>query len=278
MASSKEIISFSKQIGLSREDVEVILKTDIEEGTYRCLKSAFYKNPNKCLQELEKKSQHAKFILSFYTRLALDLHPIYQLKEISDAVYYDTFSDIAIWADEHKKRTGECGLSETRWLIYHLYLKLFRLGRLQFQSDTLLEKICIEGSTYPAGTICLQVHIPKGEPLAKELCEASYQSAYRFFRGFEPLFLCHSWLLSPALFNLLQPESNILNFASRYSIVKQFPEDRSAEERVFGKIEKNPKAYTCTTYLQKRMREYLIQGGRIPAALGVFRFTGKEGY
>ena len=54
------------------------------------------------------------------------------------------------------------------------------------------------------------------------------------------------------------------------ALVEEFWEDRSAEERVFGRLAGSPEEYPEKTFLQRRMKEYLRSGKRVPAALGMF--------
>lgn len=56
----------------------------------------------------------------------------YRIHGIPDPVLRDTLSDVRIWMDVCKKKTGYDGLLEYGWLTNHFSFRLFRLGRLQF--------------------------------------------------------------------------------------------------------------------------------------------------
>ncbi len=62
----------------------------------------------------------------------------YRMHGIPDQVLFDTLSDVRIWMDVCRKKTGYEGLLEYGWLTNHFSFGLFRLGRLQFiaQSGT----------------------------------------------------------------------------------------------------------------------------------------------
>ena len=47
-----------------------------------------------------------------------------------DEIFYDTMSDIKIWINDHKARTGEDGVFELHWLIHHMNMSIFKIGRL----------------------------------------------------------------------------------------------------------------------------------------------------
>ena len=270
MENRESIEEFAGKLGLTREEIRLAEEVLPGGPEYQGWRARFYQDPRRCVRALEGRADAPAFFLALYVRMAYDLYPVYRYKGIPDQVYYDTFSDIALWAAAYRERTGACGLQESEWLIWHLTLRLVRLGRLQFQTDSLESARTLAGVTFPAGTPYLQVHIPAGSPLLREECEASYRQAMAFFRGTAPLFACHSWLLSPKLSDLLPPDSRILQFAAKYQVVEEFWEDRSAEERVFGRLAGSPEEYPEKTFLQRRMKEYLRSGKRVPAALGMF--------
>ncbi|NLG25887.1 MAG: DUF5596 domain-containing protein [Clostridiales bacterium] len=56
----------------------------------------------------------------------------YERAAIPDAVFRDTMSDLGIWMEVCRERTGQYGLIEYGWLVNHFAFRLFRLGRLQF--------------------------------------------------------------------------------------------------------------------------------------------------
>lgn len=57
---------------------------------------------------------------------------VYRAKGISERVWVDTMSDLAIWMQRYYSQHGEWGLEQVGWLVHHLNGELFRLGRLQF--------------------------------------------------------------------------------------------------------------------------------------------------
>ncbi|MEG2404647.1 MAG: amidohydrolase, partial [Oscillospiraceae bacterium] len=75
-------------------------------------------------------------------------------------------------------------------------------------------------------------------------------------------------ILSPAIFNLLSPNSRILSFASCFNVIETDERDRQAEERIFGKVLDNPSQYPCDTSLQAAAREYLMNKNLIPSGIG----------
>lgn len=108
--------------------------------------------------------------------------------------FFDTMSDITIWAQHCQKTTGINGIEEYKWSEKSLDLQLFRLGRLQFEPMALPKEIILNGKKIDTGTIVYNVHIAAGEKLDYDQVQASYRQAMYFFRGISDIFICDSWL------------------------------------------------------------------------------------
>ena len=115
-------------------------------------------------------------------------------RRIADQVYFDTFSTIPVWNEECKKKYGICGLTECEWLSLPLELKIFRLGRLQFEPICLEKAIETEKYTLPEGTKVLNVHIPEDGRLDIETCMDAFERAENFSRKHSRhLFVSPGW-------------------------------------------------------------------------------------
>ena len=83
----------------------------------------------------------------------------------------------------------------------------------------------------------LMVHVPPIGPLDPTASEESIAAAGQFFAQHYPeepvtLFSCTSWLLDPQLAEYLRPESNILRFQRRFTLLPQPPpEDQHEGDR-----------------------------------------------
>ena len=92
----------------------------------------------------------------------------------------------------------------------------------------------------PDDTI-LSIHIPKGAKIDRASCEEAYRGARAFFGAHYPerpiaMFYCRSWLMDPALAEILPPTSNILSFQSWFQI---FP-SKSTGKEVFNFVHPQP--------------------------------------
>ncbi|WP_312642647.1 acyltransferase domain-containing protein [Hydrogenoanaerobacterium sp.] len=263
-----QVDEFCSRIGLSSDTIAEISTLSLCEKLYQTKKHQFYSDKKAFYEEILSQPGNERLFLQYYIRFAMDRRERYAEQDISEQIYWDTFSDIALWERKCFQKTGIHGLQEYDWLSLHLELKLFRLGRLQFQPMPFpfeIEDIACPKKGQPV----LNVHIPEGEKLSSEQIKLSYRRAADFFK-LEPLwFICGSWLLSPALPQLLDSGSNILSFQKEFKILTVDPLDRQAEERIFGFVSENIQSYPEDTRLQKAAKSLLLQGGNILFAWGI---------
>jgi len=187
---------------------------------------------------------------------------IYAKKGISDRIYTDTMNIFAIMAEEYYTIHGIYGFVTDRWIWRQLSGILFRLGTLEF------EMIRYDGDD-PTGrleknTPLLSVHIPSDAILSREEMDKSYAQAREFFANTEYAnapFYCWSWLLSSKLREMLPESSGILRFMNDYEIINEYPDEDSANIRVFNKHFHTPENLPENTSLQRNLKKLLLQGG-----------------
>lgn len=215
----------------------------------------------------------------------------YKEKGIEEEIFFDTMSDIKIWIDDYKNRTGKDGLYELNWIMHHMNLNLFKIGRLQFQKFFYHFKEPVKNGADETsfGNKVLFVHIPRGEKLDEKECEKSFEKAKIFFEKYYSdypsyKFFCHSWLLYSGNKKFMKDSSNILHFARLFSIIKEEEYPKAAYLYIFG-IEKKNQAlmkakkisgkYSDTaslpqnSSLQKSAVKHILNGGTLGEALGV---------
>lgn len=215
----------------------------------------------------------------------------YDEKSIPEKVFFDTMSDIAIWIDDHKEKTGEDGLLELNWIKNHINMNIFKLGRLQFQMYRYyFEPVYKRGEkSIKYGERILNIHIPRGEPLDVGECRKSVETAKGFFKTYfsgypTDFFICHSWLLYPGNKSFMKEGCNILRFAEMFDVVKSFDMPGEPYRWIFG-VKINPQKLLrnkrksgsygffdklkCETSLQKSALEYVKNGGKLGDAMGV---------
>ncbi|MBR6765742.1 MAG: hypothetical protein IKM06_04580, partial [Clostridia bacterium] len=238
----------------------------------------------KALDEIEKASLNTgihpytvKFL--FYLRLSIKLKSIYEERKLSEEIYHNTMLDLKWKLIETHNLYGIWGAFVAHWFRELFTLERFALGRLQFDIVELGEDFM----QYSKDTKAVNVHIPPMGRLERDDCINAYKQAFEFFKEYKNdgkmLFCCHSWLLHPALEEILPEKSNILKFKRDYHILRVDNRDPFREAwRIFYrdcdtcKIEDYPE----TTSLQKSIKKWLLDGNKLGAALGAFEFDGEN--
>lgn len=199
-------------------------------------------------------------MLACQLRCACGRYATYQHLGIPDDIYFATMSCYTRFVTECLYYKGSYQFDRGWWTWRQLSLSAFRIGRLEFERR------------HPGE---IAVHIPSGSPLPPEQVEEALTQAAAFFAKYFPEytqaeFTCRSWLLSQELKKLLPASSNILHFMNRFTI-REVDEDNQDyiswlfQRPVGVSIEDLPE----NTSLQRKVKEYLLAGGKIGTASGV---------
>jgi hypothetical protein len=148
-------------------------------------------------------------------------------RHISDEISWATLADLGRHLAIDRRVHGEGGLDHPWWLRLHFRGALYQLGRLQFARSRIPYKPAILdglGVPFGDGDLALDVHIPEAGPLTPATCDRSLQWARDFFPVHFPterykVAICTSWLLDDQLANYLEPDSNIIRFQRRFSLL-----------------------------------------------------------
>lgn len=221
------------------------------------------------LEYCGKQKHHRIFALRLLLELAADIKEEYERMGISEQIYKDTFYDITIWCQNCYDTYHEWGIDEVIWLRFHICMEVFSLGRLAFQKIHLTKDI--PEFHKKQGDEVIEIHVAQGEPLIYEDCIQSLHQALSFYQMKGAWFSGESWLLHPALKELLPENSNILRFQSLFHIYEIDESNHQGEERVFGKVG-DITSYPETTMLQKNLKQYLFLGNTLGMARGIFYY------
>lgn len=203
-------------------------------------------------------------MLACMLRGCLKTWEIYEEKNISKQIYTDTMKCFDRFVREHRESYGKYGFDRDFWVVRQMSGLLFRLGELEY------EMIREEGKAY------LSIHIPSDAKLSEDRLQDSYRQAEEFFAGRFPDYrnadlVCHSWLLSPDLKKLLTPGSRILGFQEHFVIEETGKEDREYLQWVFKRKDIPMQELPENTSLQRMMKRYLLQGGKVADARGIWK-------
>ena len=212
-------------------------------------------------------------ILACMMRAMQDSYALYIEEKIPEKIFADTMKCFTRFLKEHGVSFGCCGFDRDFWTGRQLSLLLFRLGELEFEIVSEDGEKAELSEDEKHSHYLLHVHIPSDADLSPERCDESFRMAEQFFAEYFPetagsKFACDSWLLSPALKELLPEESRILQFQNRFEVKSWNKEEDAYLEWVFKRkdlpLEKLPEE----TSLQRKMKAYVLQGGKIGEAYG----------
>lgn len=262
------IKEFCRGIHLPEEAAADLTGRFTEPDTYRNMKHLFYQNYERFTETILNDKEPALWFLYYFAHFSCEAYKEYELRGLSDQLYWDTFSDLTIWCENCRRDYGVYGLMEYEWLWRHVKLCLFRLGRLQFEHITAPHDINAAGHFIPAGTALLNVHIPQGSPADPEACDDSFSKARAMFPE-NHYFLCESWMLYPGLSAVMKETANTILFQKRFTVFETNEHDRDAERRIFDRLSGNPADYPADTPFQQRVRAYLLEGHVLGSASGL---------
>lgn len=185
-------------------------------------------------------------------------HDKYRHYGINDKVFIDTMTCFTRFAKEHCASYGFYGFDRGWWTYRQLSCVLFKIGELEYE--------------YRDDEKSIHLHIPTGANISIENCKKSLNDFNAFTSKHFPKkrysIVCNSWLLSPALDELLPHQSNIVKFKNCFDIVSWNKTENEFLQWVYGKTDIAYDKLPENTNLQRNIKERLINGGFIGSAFG----------
>jgi len=217
---------------------------------------------------------------------AKEAEPLYD-----EETFLPTFEDLRYKLLECRYRYGICGTFVAFWYDIFFKHELFKLGRLEYQTQTYYEDkpYTYKGLTVKKGDLILNMHIPSsGEPFDTPSRLASYKKAYQYF--YDKLYtdpetgrriavlVCHSWLLWPGYEPVWPQGSHIREFYHDFDVILEDPYQTFSDEwRMFGPFAQIPvQLLPENTRARKALKEYMLKGGKHGAGFGVIIFDGEK--
>lgn len=208
-----------------------------------------------------------------------DLYEKYVVCGVPDGIFFDMTKDFCYKAQECMTNYGVVGTSVGNWHTGFFRMTRFALGRLQYDLTEFPEdRYEKRGFVVHRGDPCLRIHIPSAGPLTRESREDSYRRAFDFFGerfgGVVPV-CCSSWLLCPALAQILPETSHVTDFARDFDPLSDTPAPGFPDAwRVFGPAASGPVAsYPEDTSMRRAIKKYLSDGGQMSVGCGAFFYT-----
>lgn len=208
----------------------------------------------------------------------------YKREHIDEQIFWDTMDDFRCKLIECYDVKGVWGTFVGWWYADFLKMKIFALGRFQYE-----EKV-FEGNIYKKngivlnkGDVVYNFHIPSsGKAFDKSARITSYRKAYDFFgckeKGENLVLVCNSWLLYKEHDKILPQNSKILDFMQDFDIVESTDKEIFDDSwRVFGKYHTMPvEQLPRDSSLRKAVAEHLLAGGKMGNGFGIIVFDGNR--
>lgn len=203
-------------------------------------------------------------------------------KGLDEQLFWDLMTDLRCKLTECRRVYGIWGTFVFIWFHRHFRMKLFALGRFQY------EKVVFDKETYTHGGITVSrgdtvynFHIPSSSPITREVRLESYRRAFEFFKERDEKYIvlvCNSWLLYPENRKIFPKNSNLYDFMNDFEITDYETQDGFYDMwRVFGtKNESNFSKLPQDTTLQQNYKKYLLSGGKTGEGYGILIFDGNK--
>lgn len=271
---------------IGRESFRQIHRRTADAGFVKRLQYAFAeyeKGDAEFAAYLEDFAQHEQITaeilnMYIYIRKCEQAFMRFREKGIDDEVFYASASAFTVCGEWLLKREGIYGISRSphrAWMRHFFNIEIFRLGRLEFEYMHSNYDATIDGHTLCKGDPCIGVHIPRGKLNAQE-CEHAYSLAREFFRkhyGMDTcIFFCVSWLLHPWLSEDLSPNSGIVDFQKRYTLLALHETPSSIQQMlqwIFLHPKENMDNYPEDTSLQRAAKRRLKNSLPLGEASGI---------
>jgi len=192
----------------------------------------------------------------------------YREMGIAEEIFFDTMRFCPEYITLYHRDYGEwCfELRRAKWFFRQLALMEFRLGTLEFEM------------TVEDGEQRIYLHIPPKTDLRPETVEATCRAARGFFRRYFPdwadkPYYCDSWLLSPALAQVLPPESNVVRFSKLFALDALDLDSEAFVEWIFGRKDIPWAELPEDTALRRGMKRYILGGGKVGWPHGKLKYN-----
>lgn len=185
----------------------------------------------------------------------------YKKKGIPDSIFTDTMKFCTRFLNEYYKTYSCYHFIWGWWFPRQLALLEFRIGALEYE--------------YCEGQY-ISLHIPSDADLTPQSVLKSISGFKNFCRQYYPGWeempvYCESWLLSPALKDILTPNSNIIKFQELFDIIETDYESMAVLDWVFPGYNKVSEELPENTSLQANMKRYLLNGNKPGWTKGILK-------
>ena len=181
----------------------------------------------------------------------------YKARGISLEVFTETMKFVPRFLRSQLQQTGRLIFRWGWWFWRELAMVEYRVGCLEY-----------ELVTNEDGSREISLHIPSDADMSPASVDASFAAFRAFLASWYPdwadvPWICDSWMMSPALPQLLPATSNILAFQRRFEVLRVQEDSLGVLDWVFPPHSEVSAALPENTSLQRRMKAFLLAGGKV---------------
>lgn len=200
-------------------------------------------------------------ILACQLHAACCTYERYQEMGISDDIYIGTMKFFSRFLYHYNKIYGEYKYVWAWWAVRQISMQEFRIGDLEYEM------------TIQDNRKLISIHIASDSDMTSSNLRKSYLEAREFFANYYPEFakvdmICGSWLLAPSLKKLLPDNSKIIQFQNSFQWTSQEDDSNGFLDWVYGRRDIPFENLPEDTSLQRKLKPYLLNGGKIEWANG----------
>lgn len=180
---------------------------------------------------------------------------------IDESVFIRTMEFCTRFVNDHKRVRGYYAFTWAWWFVRQLAMQEFRIGELEFEFVEAEERF-------------ISIHIPGDVDFCPEKVQKTFEEYRSFLKKYFPEWVgaewkCESWMLSPALEQLLDENSNVLQFNHLFEVESVDYDSMAVLDWVYpGESQEDLQSLSENTSLQKKMKQFLLDGGKVGWAKG----------
>ncbi|ADL51191.1 acyltransferase domain-containing protein [Clostridium cellulovorans] len=257
-----EIIQLDQEIVKNVLEINTIYNhNDLKFMWEKLYSSTTWDEGIKQLQEYFGEDKNGMKILTCILNCTLYTYELYEQKGISIDIFVDTVKFIPRFFERHMQTYGFYAFIWAWWFPRQLSLHEFRIGELEYEMK------------YEGNVPQIHIHIPSDAIIKKDNLCASYCGLKKFLNNYFPEYInaelyCDSWLLAPALKELLPSDSNILYFQNSFEVISVDEQSNAFLDWIYLRNDIPYDKLPESTYLQRKVKIYLLEGGKIGWAFG----------
>lgn len=250
-------------IQMPREVTEILLASPIPQLRFSPdLPPETWADRITTLQEALRPDDRGLKLLTVLLLSCQEVWERYQALGMDWPLFTATMACFSRFVREHRDSFGCWGFDREWWVPRQLTCRLFRIGLLEYEL------------TEEQGQRVVSLHIPSGAKLEPAALRSSWLRARALIDRRFPLWkdapmVCRSWLLSPALKQMLPAGSRILYFQSCFTITPLPQNGKGYLLWVFRRTDLPLEQLPQETTLQRNLKAYLLAGNEFPDARGV---------